>query len=60
MDQQTGAGHPGIDPGGIGVMPAFAIGYRYQQSDGGFFFRVGASYTYFMVTPLQFSFGHTF
>ncbi len=49
-----------VDPGSLSVMPAIAIGYRYQQRDGGFFFRVGITYTYFMLTPLQVSFGYTF
>jgi hypothetical protein len=49
-----------VSPGQWNVMPAVAIGYRYQQRDGGFFFRVGITYAYFMVTPVQFSFGHTF
>jgi hypothetical protein len=49
-----------VSPGQWSVMPAVAIGYRYQQRNGGFFFRVGITYTYFMVTPIQVSFGHTF
>jgi hypothetical protein len=50
----------GVLPGQWGVMPAIALGYRYQQRDGGFFFRVGITYTYFMVTPVQVSVGHSF
>jgi hypothetical protein len=47
-------------PGKISFMPAFALGYRYQQSEGGFFFRAGLSLTYLFGFPFQLSAGYTF
>ena len=47
-------------PGQISFMPACALGYRYQQSEGGFFFRAGLSLTYLFGFPFQLSAGYTF
>ncbi|HVZ41946.1 MAG TPA: hypothetical protein VHI13_21875 [Candidatus Kapabacteria bacterium] len=42
------------------VEPALGIGYRYQPSDGGFFFRIGAGWTLFYGVPVQLSAGFVF
>ena len=49
-----------FDHGELSLVPAIALGYRYQQQGGGFFFRAGVTYTYFMGTPIQISAGLTF
>lgn len=42
------------------VSPAIAIGYRYQPSEGGFMFRVGAAWTYGFGFPFEASIGYAF
>ena len=42
------------------ISPSIALGYRYQQFEGGFFFRIGITYAYLFGGPIQISLGHTF
>lgn len=45
---------------GIKPSPALSVGYRYQPSSGGFFFRAGASWAYHYGFPAQISLGYVF